>query len=84
MIPKIWHIGAKMFECDFNLVKDKRKIMEGGPWLYHRALLVFEEIKGNERYSRLEFRYASFWIHFTDLPRVCLNRKWAKKLGNAV
>lgn len=45
---------------------------------------MFEEIKGNERYSRLQFRYASFWVHFVDLPRICFNRKWAEDLGNAV
>lgn len=76
-------VGKNMFECAFNSVKEKRRVLEGGPWLYDQALLVFEEIKGNERYSRLEFKFASFWIHFTDLPRVCLSRKWAERLGNA-
>lgn len=93
MIPKIWHlegrvrikkVGENMYECDFLSVKEKRKILEGGPWLYDRNILAFEEIKGNERYSRLEFRFAAFWIHFMDLPRICLCRTWAEKLGNAV
>lgn len=73
-----------MFECFFSSLKGKRNVIEGGPWNYDKALLLFEEIKGNERYSKIEFTYASFWIHFLDLPKICLSRKWVKALGNEV
>lgn len=67
--------GENLCECQFNNLKalDLR-------W----GLLLFEEMKGGERYSRMKFRYASLWIHFLDLPRVCLNRKWVEALGRLI
>lgn len=93
MIPIIWNIersvqiksvGENLFECFFSSFKRKRNVIKERPWNYDKALLLFKEIKGNERYSKIEFRYASFWIHFLYLPKFYLSRKWVKALCNVV
>lgn len=93
MMPKIWNlegevtikkVGTNLFECTFRSKKGRMKVLEGGPWSFDRGLLIFEDIKGHERYATINFRYPSFWIHFINLPRICFSRKWATVLGNSV
>lgn len=46
--------------------------------------MLFEDPKGNSSVIRLKFRYASFWVQFLNLPRVCFCRKYAEALGNSI
>lgn len=92
-MPKIWGLvgnvqiekaGINVFICKFKNRKDKLRIVEGGPWIYDKALLVFDELKGSCCPTSLEFRYAKFWFHFHKLPYVFFNRKYVEALANSV
>lgn len=80
MMPRIWGIegyvkiesaGKNIFQCDFKFLRDKTRIIRGGPWSFDNALLIFEELRGNYSLNSIDFRYVSFWVHFLNLPRVC-------------
>lgn len=58
--------------------------MESGPWFFDKALILFEDLKGYKSISNLDFKYASFWIHFNNLPLVGFTRKIVGVLGNMV
>lgn len=42
------------------------------------------KIQRETNINNLEFRYASFWIHFHNLPPICFCRKYTEALGNAI
>lgn len=90
---KIWNledlvdidkIGRNLFSIRFRTEKEKRRITEGGSWIFDKALLIFESPKGQSHSSTLEFRYVNLWVHFHNLPMVCYSRKYAVVLGNAI
>lgn len=69
MMPRIWGIegyvkienaGKNIFQCKFRFLRDKTRIIRGGPWSFDNAMLIFEELKGNCSLESLEFRYVSF------------------------
>lgn len=74
--------GKNIYICKNK--REKNRIVEGRPWIYDKALLLFEKPKGNSGINALEFRYAQFWFHFHNLPAVCFSRKYATELGNAI
>lgn len=68
-MPKIWGLvrkveieraGRNIFLCKFKNIQDKNRAVKGGPWSFDNAILVFEEPKGNNSVSELDFRYVSF------------------------
>lgn len=59
-------------------------MVEGGPWIYDKALVVFDELNEKDNTATLDFRYAKFLFHFHKVPFVCSNRKYAKALANSV
>lgn len=42
-----------MYVCKFKNKKTKRRVIEGGPWIYDKAVLVFDELKGEKVISAL-------------------------------
>lgn len=58
--------------------------MNGGPRIYDKAIILFDDPKGDTGLKTLEFRYTSFWVHFHNLLVVCLNRKYAIALANSI
>lgn len=59
-------------------------MIDGGPWIYDKAIILFDEPKGDKGIKALEFRYVTFWVHFHNLPVVCLNMKYVVALGNSI
>lgn len=93
LMPKIWGIegkvqikksGKNVFICKFKSRKAKKRLVDNDLWIYDKAVLIFDELKGDKEISSLEFRYVSFWFHFHKLPVVCMNRKYAAALANSV
>lgn len=92
-IPKIWgtegkvqlkKVGKNLYICKFKSRKTKNRVVNGGPWIYDKAIILFDEPKGDRGIKSLEFRYTTFWVHFHNLPVVCLNRKYATVLANSI
>lgn len=71
IMSRIWRIegavkvekaGTNVFLCKFKRMRDKIRIIKGGPWIYGDAILIFDEPRGNCSVEALEFKYVSFWI----------------------
>lgn len=73
-----------MFLCKFKHKRDKNKVIKGGSWIFDDVMILFEEPKGNCSINALEFKYALFWVHFHNIPRVCFCRKYAEALENTI
>lgn len=92
-IPKIWGVEGKVqmkksakntYICKFKNKKTRKRVIEGRPWIYDKAIILFDKPKGDRGIHELEFRYVEFWVHFHNLPVVCLNRKYAKALTKSI
>lgn len=93
LILKIWGVegkvqmkkaGKNLYICKFKNKKTKRKVVEWGPWIYDKVILLFVHPKGSRGIQSLEFRYVDLWVHFHNLPVVCLNRKYGMALANSI
>lgn len=93
IMPKIWGVegrikieksGRNLYLCKCRNQRDKARIWRGNPWSFDDSLIVMEELRGDNSVEELEFRYAFFWVHFHNLPRVCYCRKYTKALGNSI
>lgn len=68
----------------FILEVDCVRIFRIVPWFFDKSLIVFEKPNSMVKLSELEFKKVSFWVHFVDLPMVCMNKAMAICLGNAI
>lgn len=92
MIPRIWGIdevrikdvGRNVFVCQFRNLRDKRKVVNEGPWFFDKGILSLEEMWANASIGELEFRFVSFWIHLHDLLVASFSKELAKALGNTI
>lgn len=92
MMPRIWtnipvkieQVGKNIFLCKLKFQRDKIKIINNSPWFFNKALMLLEEPKANCNFHELEFRYASFWLHFHELPFACFSKKMAIAIGNMI
>lgn len=69
LILKIWgaegkvqmkKTGKNTYICKFKNRKTKKRVIDGGPWVYDKAIILFGDPKRNRGINSLEFRYASF------------------------
>ncbi|TXG54013.1 hypothetical protein EZV62_019269 [Acer yangbiense] len=77
-------MGINIFKFRFQNYWDRKRILEGGPWLFDKQLLVLREASGSEKVTDLQFRYVPFWIQLHNLPLACLNREIGLHLGGLV
>lgn len=77
-------LGTNQFIFHFVHEEDKRRILTGGPWHYDNALILTVEPKGVGEISKIEFRKATFWVQFHNIPILCMNKATALFLGNMI
>lgn len=89
----VWHVeegfdvevlGKNIFLFSFDKAAVCNRILRGGPWAFDRVLIVLQKPVANLKLSEVHFNKASFWVHFCDVPLVCLNASMAQRLGNAI
>lgn len=71
-----------LFLFKFESLNDRRWILNNGPWLFDKNLLILEEPVANRRITELEFKKEAFWIRLINLPIGFRNKIVAEKIGN--
>ena len=68
---------------NFYLEADKKRVLNGGPWHFKRALIVLQELSGIGSLKKQSFSHASFWIQIHDVPLMCWilvqSKSWARE-----
>ncbi|EEF41100.1 conserved hypothetical protein [Ricinus communis] len=94
-IQALWHIDNRFraeavsasrntFAFYFESEKDRRYVLEVGPWNFHNHLIVLVQSKGLENYSIIQFTYASFWIQLHIILLFYMNQKIRMELGKMI
>ncbi|KAL5765959.1 hypothetical protein ACOSP7_016576 [Xanthoceras sorbifolium] len=77
MILKVWRITK---EVDIELIRsnifvfrfkcrwDRKRVFEGGLWLFDKQLIVLKEIPGIGKIEEINFHFSPFWIQLYNLP----------------
>jgi len=55
-------IQDNLWLLEFSNREDKRRVLEGRPWLFDRSLLVLKEIDEDIPPSHMDFSKAFFWV----------------------
>jgi hypothetical protein len=55
-------LGENLFLIEFELVKDKTRVLEGRPWGFEGSLFLVEDFDERTSPSEITFDKASFWV----------------------
>ncbi|XP_062152170.1 uncharacterized protein LOC133860613 [Alnus glutinosa] len=77
-------IQDNLWLLEFSNRADKRRVLEGRPWLFDRSLLVLKEIDEDISPSQMDFSKALFWIQVHDMPLTCMNREVGLRIGQSI
>jgi hypothetical protein len=69
---------------EFSDDGDKRRVLDGRPWMFDRHIMVLNEFDGSIPPSQLEFRYSPFWVQVHEMPLLCMNKNVGTKIGNSL
>lgn len=72
---KIENTGDNKFIFQFKSALDRKRILNGGPWNFDRALIALAEFSGVGDISKVEFTKASFWVQIHNLPVICMTKE---------
>nr|XP_027118509.1 uncharacterized protein LOC113735714 [Coffea arabica] len=77
----VMELGPNLFQFNIPSLKEKERIVEGGPWVIDNQVLVIrrwsEGIEGN--YG--DFTIAPLWVQLWDLPVHWLTKEVGRKIG---
>jgi hypothetical protein len=77
-------LGENLFLVEFMNATDKKRVLEGRPWVFDGNLFLIEDFDGSTSASEFTFDKAAFWIRMKDLPLACMGRETGKMLGSSV
>lgn len=67
---EIHDLGGFRYSFVFYHKLDLQKVVDGGPWSFEHAMLVYHHMKDNEDPHLVELKKAEIWVQVYDIPRV--------------
>lgn len=89
-LAKVWRPGKGMVAKEFstNLYifyffheKDRRRVLDDGPWTYEQNLLVLRKLEHGESPFNMDLTKAEFWVQIHKLPQKLSSMKMVEALG---
>lgn len=77
-------LGENLFLIEFELARDKGRVLEGRPWVFEGNLFLVEDFNGRTSPTKIAFDKAYFWVRMTHLPLACMGRDLGFKIGSSV
>jgi hypothetical protein len=77
-------LGDNLFLVEFEKFSDKKRVLEGRPWVFEGSLFLVEDFDGSKTPSQFIFDKAAFWVQMTNLPLACMGREIGRKIGASV
>lgn len=81
---KIESLRSNIFMFKFSLEADKKRVLNGGPWHFDRALIVLQEPSGIGSIKKQSFSHASFKIQIHNVSLMCMDASIIRELGSRV
>lgn len=76
--------GQNIFLFRFALLTDRKRILEGGLWIFYSNLLVLKELDAFANPASTNFDFAELWVQIHKVPMICMSRRWGFELGKSV
>jgi hypothetical protein len=92
-MARLWKTASKvvfkelqdnMWLIEFASEADKRRVLEGCPWLFDRSVLILKEVEENIPPAQMDFSKSPFWIQVHDIPLICMNKHVGLKIGESI
>lgn len=77
-------IGANCFVITFANQGDRKRILDGCPWLFDNYLFAFKVFDGSSQPNMLDFSTEKFWIQMYNLPLGGMTRCMGELIGNSI
>lgn len=79
-------MAPNVFLFKFASIKDKERVLDGGPWAFKNHMLVFCDFDGNLRPKEYSFDKVVFWIRIriNGLPWNLISMDIAERMGNKI
>lgn len=75
-------LSKNIFSFKFENTEDKKWILNNGPWLFDKSLLVLESPTTSYRVTDMEFKKVDLWLRIINLPMGFRNELIARKIGD--
>jgi hypothetical protein len=69
---------------EFSSEADKRRVLEGCPWLFDRSVLILKEVEESIPPAQMDFSKSPFWIQVHDILLICMNKHVGLKIGESI
>ncbi|XP_042952204.1 uncharacterized protein LOC122289286 [Carya illinoinensis] len=92
-MAKVWNlegwitfkeIGFNKFLIEFQLLSDKRKVLQGRPWSFDRHLICMKDFKDDLAPNEISFKTEPFWVQLHNVPFAVMNVEQGVKLGSVI
>lgn len=77
---KIEAARENVFAIQFKSRMEKDQIMNTGPWMFDRSLLVMRSPNEDDQICEMRFTQTAFWIQIHSVPMNCMTIEMAKAL----
>ncbi|XP_059431635.1 uncharacterized protein At4g02000-like [Corylus avellana] len=77
-------LGENLFLVEFTNAGDKKRILDGRPWVFERSLFLIEDFDGLSSPLEYTFEKAAFWVRMVNLPLACMNQTTGRRIGSTV
>ncbi|XP_042939400.1 uncharacterized protein LOC122274425 [Carya illinoinensis] len=92
-MAKVWNlegwitfkeIGFNKFLIEFQLLSDKRKVLQGRPWSFDRHLICLKDFEDDLAPNDISFRTEPFWVQLHNVPFAAMNAEQGVILGSVI
>lgn len=82
--PSFKVLGDNLFLVDFVDEKDKKRVLEGRPWVFEGNLFAVEDYDGLTIPAKIPFDKETFWVRMLNLPLACMSLNVGHQIGSAM
>lgn len=81
---KFKEVGKNRMLVDFQLEKDKTKVMLGRPWSFDRMLVCLQEFDGTSPLKEILFSSEVFWVQIHNMPWASMTKEVGLQIGQGL
>ncbi|CAH9143378.1 unnamed protein product [Cuscuta epithymum] len=80
----VQEIDEKRYLFTFNHKIDMNRVIEDGPWLFERNLVLLKAVGPNDIPHKMDLFEAEFWVQVHNVPYKFMNVDTARRVGNYI
>lgn len=81
---EVYDMGDLRYSFVFFHALDIQKVIEGGPWSFEQAMLVYHQVQDGEDPTAVPLQHVEMWVQIYDIPRGFLSENILKSVGSSI